>query len=306
MGGNKNMSGEAVWRYSEEHGKWRRVVAQSTGYNEKQELTVVTLNQWFSGFQIKSRCEKQIELLKEHNPDVICLQETITTSLWLFCRDPWIQQTYYCSDAAGDTIGDSYGVIMFFKTIPQRIELAELPTNMGRSFLYAEFMWNNETVAIGTVHLESLNSRPIRQKQLLEIRHILQSFDHKIFCGDFNFDSHKNFDPRDPRALENDWMKRHLNEYTDTWDRLRPRENGYTFDTTRNLMLANHSPERMRYDRVMYSSNRWEPVSIELLGDAPIGEAFPGDIFNGKMLTNKLKVFVSDHFGLISKFQYAD
>lgn len=39
-------------------------------------LTIVTLNVWFDSFRLKERTKEQINILKQLDPDIICLQES--------------------------------------------------------------------------------------------------------------------------------------------------------------------------------------------------------------------------------------
>ena len=67
-----------------------------------------------------------------------------------------------------------------------------------------------------------------------------------LLCGDFNFDSQRNFSGTGP--LENNCLEAVLPDFVDVWPLLRPADRGFTFDSERNPVI--HKPERMRYDRV--------------------------------------------------------
>ena len=56
-------------------------------------------------------------------------------------------------------------------------------------------------------------------------------------------------------------------------------------------MIRTRKTRRMRYDRIMCSSSLWKPQSISLFGDTPI--ECERDSYD--------PLFLSDHFGLISK-----
>ena len=64
----------------------------------------------------------------------------------MFYSNPWIQENYYCSDVTGRTV-QPYGVVMFYKLLPQNVYIKYLPSRMARSFLYAEFIINQEVVS---------------------------------------------------------------------------------------------------------------------------------------------------------------
>ena len=143
--------------------------------------------------------------------------------------------------------------------------------------------------------MESLASRDTRKQQLTIIQDVLEKYEHKIFCGDFNFDSSRNFDERDKNPLENDWMIEYFQGYNDIWPLLHPNEKGYTFDTEENGMIKDHRPERMRYDRIMCSSSLWKPQSIYLFGNTSCGT------IRHILYGTKIPLHLSDHFGLISE-----
>lgn len=148
------------------------------------------------------------------------------------------------------------------------------------------------------MHLESLSTRVVREKQLEHISRIL-STRHSLLVGDFNFDSDRNFEGYGP--LENAVLKKIFPQFVDVWEALYPGEKGYTYDSLRNKMITKY--ERMRYDRILLkvvqenesnskeevnssTKSRWMPSFIKLFGDQPINIASP-----------KI-VFPSDHFGM--------
>jgi hypothetical protein len=126
-------------------------------------------------------------------------------------------------------------------------------------------------------------------------------FAHKIFCGDFNFDSTHNFSPSDTRPLENLFLESYFQGYADVWRLLRPDEAGYTFDTRKNLMLATHKHEQMRYDRIMNfsqgQSGDWAPVQVEMYGTTPFTRAKNSEGI-------PLNIHLSDHFALMARFTW--
>jgi len=125
-----------------------------------------------------------------------------------------------------------------------------------------------------------------------DIHDILYKYPHKIFCGDFNFDSSQNLRKKDKTPLENDWMTKHFKEYDDIWPLLHPNDKGYTYDTKANIMIRKRKTSRKRYDRIMCSSSSWKPQSISLFGNTQID--CERDSFD--------PLYLSDHFGLISEF----
>lgn len=119
---------------------------------------------------------------------------------------------------------------------------------MGRSLLFAEANINNSNIAIGTVHLESLEPYAlIRWKQLELIYKIYEQFPTAILMGDFNFDN----------ASENKNIKP---SYIDVWKHLHPEEPGHTMKAIKHYAA-------WRPDRIILKNNPyWAPSKIEMVG----------------------------------------
>jgi len=121
--------------------------------------------------------------------------------------------------------------------------------------------------------------------------------DSFLLCGDFNFDSERNYNADDGKPLENESIREFFGDYIDVWPTVNSHDDGKTFDTERNTMLRQPMPERMRYDRILLKSHRWRPAAMELIGTS----AFMTD-----GIVNPLDVFPSDHFGLYLELQWVD
>jgi tyrosyl-DNA phosphodiesterase 2 len=113
----------------------------------------------------------------------------------------------------------------------------------------------------------------LRGRQLRRVFRALRSADDAIVLGDFN-----------TRDSEN---ARITLPYHDVWPMLRPHDDGFTEDTSINLMRYDMKDKHrhVRFDRVLLKSRRWTATEIELLGTEPIAAGLP-------------RVFPSDHFGL--------
>jgi tyrosyl-DNA phosphodiesterase 2 len=101
----------------------------------------------------------------------------------------------------------------------------------------------------------------------------LQTVEDAVLLGDFNIRDDENALIRDP--------------YCDVWPALRPNEDGFTEDTSINLMRLDmkNKTRHVRFDRILTKGPRWAADDIELLGTTPISDALP-------------RVFPSDHFGV--------
>eukprot|EP01095_Lingulamoeba_sp_RSL-Kostka_P016523 TRINITY_DN8118_c0_g1_i1.p1 TRINITY_DN8118_c0_g1~~TRINITY_DN8118_c0_g1_i1.p1 ORF type:complete len:346 (-),score=70.82 TRINITY_DN8118_c0_g1_i1:57-1094(-) len=252
------------------------------------EIKCLTLNVWFAMKMIGDRTFKQIEEIQNLDPDFVLLQEMTWSSLKIYLKNPYIRNTFYISDINASTFDSGYGVVILSKHYI-KFRMLRLMSYMGRNLIRGDLVINDEPFAISSIHLESLSYRDIRKTQLDAIYDILDKYPHSCLTGDFNFDSKRNFNLSDTRPLENIYLLEKYNDYIDVWGHLKPDDEGYTFDTEKNVMLEDHKFEQMRYDRIMLKSNKWIPDSIEIIGDEPFG-------------INK-NLHLSDHFGLFSIFK---
>lgn len=195
----------------------------------------------------------------------------------------------------GSFLPNPYGNVIIVNNpslVAQNFEVTTFPSEFGRNLIVARFsLENGESLAIGTVHLESLHNAKTRQLQLQICNVKLSATDHALLLGDFNFDDKRNFNPQLNEPLENDGMRASLPGWQDTWEILRPQDEGKTFDTDKNPLILRHKFERMRYDRIMFKSGRLSPSEIDMLGTEPFDKTSDGDLV------------ISDHFGLISDFK---
>ena len=120
-------------------------------------------------------------------------------------------------------------------------------SEMGRHLLTARCAIGDQKhcITVGNVHLESLNNAKIREAQLAVSDRALPTGE-SILVGDFNFCSERNYDGSLP--LENDCLSRVLPSHEDLWQKLKPGEQGFTFDSVKNTMLS-------KYEQARYMTN---------------------------------------------------
>lgn len=174
----------------------------------------------------------------------------------------------------------SYGCLLLVrKSLAPEFFESEFPTSMGRSLIWAELTAAPHSLAVGTVHLESLDSESLRAKQLAISARALAPFDSAALIGDFNFDATRSWgdwrrsEPaRGRAALENTvTLRANLPGWVDSWAALRPEDPGLTFDGEANPACVRDPHERMRYDRVM-TRGAITPRAVTLLGTEAIDE----------------------------------
>ncbi|MBN8613178.1 MAG: endonuclease/exonuclease/phosphatase family protein [Deltaproteobacteria bacterium] len=247
---------------------------------DRDEISVLTLNTWFDGFERERRTSALLDRAGELEPDVIALQEVREDVVRALRDAAWVRRSYEMSDAIGTTMR-SYGNLLLTRLPMRRLELHPFPTITGRRLLLAELQVNDGVIAIGVVHLESTKEMAgTRAEQLQRTVKVLSGFPQALIVGDCNFDV---------GAPE----ERVVRGFVDTWPALHAEEPGWTVDATRNPMRRRFgSDKRARYDRVFLRSDdrSWTAESASLFADDAV-DADAG-------------VFVSDHFGVLTRLRH--
>lgn len=244
----------------------------------RDALTVATFNIWFSDFYAEERCRAIADLLSRNMPDVMVFQEVTPAALAIFLAQPWIRVRYRRAEVTGGGLGN-YGMLMLSRLPIDHVTYARLPTNLARGFLTAELDAGGGTLTVVAVHLESGKAAArLRARQLGRIFRALRSTESAVVLGDFNMRDAENGRITDP--------------YRDLWPVLRPHDDGFTEDTTINLMRLDikNKQRHVRFDRVLIKGGGWSATSIDLLGTEPISNALP-------------RVFPSDHFGVLCRLE---
>jgi tyrosyl-DNA phosphodiesterase 2 len=223
-----------------------------------------------------------LRILRNSSADFVCLQEVTKRFVDIVCKDSWIRETYCVSDVDGSTV-HPYGVMMMTKhNVEQFYNFAFEESMMDRSLLVAVY---DDQFAVSTSHLESLGyNMNARIEQLRLSTEVLQSIDHSVFCGDFNFCS--------------DWMENsHIPEdFKDIWPHLHPQDNGFTMPESGRFSA-------WRPDRILLRSVQSSiiPLEITRIGETPLDyPEIPAKERSRCVLTP------SDHQGLYCKLKIKD
>ncbi|MDT5067898.1 MAG: tyrosyl-DNA phosphodiesterase 2 [Mycobacterium sp.] len=250
--------------------------AEVTDGVDRDELTVATFNIWFDEYFADDRYLAIAELLARDMPDVMVFQEVTPAALDAFSAQPWIRD-HYLRAAAVNGLGN-YGMLMLSRLPITRATYTRLPTRLARGFLEAEFTINGHPLIVCSVHLESGRAAAgLRARQLNRVFGALRGVDDAVVLGDFNM-----------RDIENERIGP---PWVDAWPALRPHDDGFTEDTSINLMRLDSKDKhrQVRFDRVLFKGTAWAAKNIDLLGTEPISSAHP-------------RVFPSDHFGVQCRF----
>lgn len=256
---------------------------------------VATWNVWFDRTIMEQRYSALLRTLLTLAPDVLGLQEVVPVLADALRAHEAISALY---EVSPNVIG-SYGCLLLVrKALRPRFAELEMPTRMGRTLLVAELAERPGT-AVATVHLESLDSEPVRREQLAVAARALGGAARAVLMGDFNFDATRTWGEwrdedmaRKPHELENAGLARVLPHFIDAWPAVRGAEPGLTFDGANNPYVRDPD-ERMRYDRVLARGLR--PARIEILGEPDLSLQPPEE-----------HPVPSDHFGLCAVLEHED
>jgi tyrosyl-DNA phosphodiesterase 2 len=260
-----------VRRFQPATGQWTDTNAG--GAVDRDELTLTTFNIWFDSYFANERYGAIAELLSRDLPDVMVFQEVTGSALTMFLAQRWIREHYLCAAVVGDVVGN-YGMLLLSRVPVSRVTYTRLPSRLSRGFLRAELSVNGHPHAVCCVHLDSGKKAAwLRGWQLRGIFWALRRAENAVVLGDFNMRDNENSKIATP--------------YCDVWPLLRSGEDGFTEDTSINLMRfdSKNKHRHVRFDRILVKGPAWSPAGIELLGTEPVSSALP-------------RVFPSDHFGL--------
>ncbi|KAM3240370.1 hypothetical protein ACQJBY_053824 [Aegilops geniculata] len=269
---------------------------------DKKTIKVMTYNVWFrEDLELTKRMYALGNLIQHHNPDLICFQEVTPNIYMLLQKSGWwqeykcslsarmaMQRQYYCMQMSKLPVS-SFECIPFSNSVMER-ELCVADINIGGA----------AKLVLATSHLESpcawnqMYSKE-RVTQANASMRILDKFRNVIFCGDMNWD-----DKGDgPFPLSDGWV--------DAWAELKPGEDGWTYDTRANGMLAGNRKLQKRLDRFVCKLPDFKIDTIEMIGK----EAIPGISHYKEKTVRKVvqnieyPVLPSDHFGLVLSITYA-
>ena len=248
-------------------------------HNKPDELRLLTWNVWFHTLAQSARMTSILNLIQEHNPDIIGLQELTLQGLQTLeaPHSPLLQYHKVKSEVAQR---QSYweGIYSRFQPGPLSQRVPYEWTHMGRglTILHCPTL----DLVVGTTHLESMDRSQFRAAQILEAFERIDSFgtQNAILMGDTNL-----YQPETIKPLPQGW--------TDSWNTLYPNQHGWTRNSQINPMIEYPTQERL--DRIFLRTNNFVPQQILILGTKPC------QTITKSNTQNNTTIFPSDHFGLL-------
>lgn len=241
---NREINNISTLKFDAENKNWFRIKNRKVdnSIEKLDSFKIVTYNIWFGRHNFFNRRIAILELLKNKNADVVCLQEVTSHFYNALMEDKFIQQNYYLSDS----FINSYNVVILSK-FPMKFYVLNLPTNMMRNLVIGEVkvkkLEKNPSVVFSSSHLESLENVDLRKTQLENSFEVLNWFKNSLLVGDFNIDD----------KLQAEEMKNIDPKFNDSWLLWRKKfslseEDGYTY-------YEDKSEPPQRIDRIIFSKD---------------------------------------------------
>lgn len=268
------------YKYDKSQGRWVTIFEKIPLPDLKLEkFSVLTWNVWFESHNFDLRGEEIRAITQKLDPDFICFQEVIASFYQKLCDSEWVREKYSISGYG--KFSNPYECIILSKH-PCNFYKRMFPTLMGRTLKVAELKNNGQKVAVGTVHLESLNNEDYRETQMKISFDLLKNYDEGLLMGDFNFDW-----PKEIAKIPSD--------FKDIWNELhKPEEENFTMD-------KNGKWDAWRPDRILLKKSELiTALTIDRIGMEPI------KLYRDNPNIPKTGILTpSDHFGLYATFEFS-
>ncbi|XP_010941991.1 uncharacterized protein [Elaeis guineensis] len=245
-------------------------------------IKIMSYNVWRrEDMEVHERMKAIGCLVQKHSPDVIFFQSFEWWKAYehsILPKKATLKQ--FCMLLSKLPVKVSCCTTFENSTLGRDLHLACIEVGMGKKLVVA------------TSHLKRPNpphdthstERVAQAKKALSF---LDFFPNAVFGGDMNWDE----DSDGPFPLLQGWV--------DAWARLRPGENGWTFDTKSNQMLKGRKLLQKRLDRFVCKLKDFKLIGVDIIGT----EAIPG-VFSCNDNNKKVPTLPSDHYGLLLTVSY--
>lgn len=280
-------------------------VAKVQNSSEKETtLVFLTYNVWFrEDLEVHARMKALGDLIEQHQPHFICFQEVTPNIYEIFRHSSWWAK-YKCSVSPEHAMRRAYFCMQLSRLPIEDFRRKPYANSiMGRELCIAEVdAGMGKQLVVATTHLESPCPAPPKWDQMYsaervfqakESLNLLKNLPNVVFGGDMNWDDKLDGAP----PLPDGW--------SDVWVKLRPGQDGWTYDTKSNQMLTGNRLLQKRLDRIFCHFQDFEVESIDMIGTNPI----PGLSHKKEKKTRgqsqilTLPVLPSDHYGLLLKLR---
>lgn len=250
---------------------------------ELDNFSILTYNVWFDKHNYLNRREALLNIFKEKDASVICLQEVIMPFIEYLKEDKYIKKNYHISDS----LFEPYNIVILSK-LPMRFYYLQFPTNQNRYLVIGEVKVRSQetsrSIVFSTSHFESLNNADFRKDQMMRSFKVINDFKNAFIMGDFNIDE----------KLNKEELGNFDEVYTDAWKQWMENKNlktedGYTY-------YEDTSEPKQRLDYILYGNyGDFKLNNLEIVGKNKI-----------KVDSNAKSSSVStpsDHQGIFAEFK---
>jgi hypothetical protein len=304
-----------------------------------QEFSIITLNTM--GIMrsdnnkiilMKERVKILVEQILNNKPDILCFQEmSIEFYKELYSQIGSIYQ-FSNPQVLGEIKQDDVTNFIISKYNPIKTKFVKLKGNLFYPNSLGIYEFDN--LVVFNLYLQAGSVSSLGQKnkwkhysrcrihELIYISNIIKEYTKPfVILGDFNFDLNDTYGSIFPEIKYlKDIMKE--NNCVDSFKYINPELPGLTEDTDINSLRWNDKFEikKYRYDAI-FSNNKLKPIESKLFADIPkileseeninaYVNVFVKDKINNPKLkyighvdNKQYELFVSDHFGVLSKFK---
>eukprot|EP01063_Lacrimia_lanifica_P013932 TRINITY_DN2053_c0_g1_i2.p1 TRINITY_DN2053_c0_g1~~TRINITY_DN2053_c0_g1_i2.p1 ORF type:complete len:498 (+),score=182.00 TRINITY_DN2053_c0_g1_i2:146-1639(+) len=219
-----------VWRWEPTTESWIQATPASQQLPPDGTLTVMTYNVLFDHYMkghihSRKRYQALLEVLREAQVDVVCLQEVQSAFLEELLEEEWVRHGYWSTAEPGCSSLNFAGVVVLSRYPLSDVSIHDLPQTCGNvspSVVGKISLAPGFDVDLFSAHL-SQSDVDVRACQLANLLRKTQASDFALLLGDFNI-----------HALEPG------RDYYDAWVESQPPsdEDGYTLSLTQNPMAS--------------------------------------------------------------------
>jgi len=249
----------------------------------KHLIKILTYNIWDKQEYWQERIEHLVRLIKEHGPDVCCLQD-VSESCYNYLNEQL--DKFYIIFQVFLLEGNRVGMVLLCKrdtvNLPDGTQPYYYDFNSGSGRVIGvelELLSNGENLHVLCTKLDDHRDNDhIRSDQFAVVQQVIKKLRNCIVVGDFNIF-------HDGEEVQHKIMASKLD---DAWIKMGcPNRVKYTFDGKRNRITKDRA--QLRASRIYYMGSHLRVKSLGFIGT--------------NYISDSLKITPSCHYGLIGIFQ---
>ena len=242
------------------------------------QISMLTLNIWFSPLDMRKRMEAIGEIVHGMKPNILTFQEVTANHLALLQKQSWFR-SYNLIPPKEKVVGSNSVIVLSSYDITSWKIHPFKNSEMERKLLTTELkvtdlgLPNLTSFVVATSHLESLaRSSKKREQQFKESIRILSNYDNVCFMGDMNIEAKIDGQAILPPSWVDAWLTHPQSMH----------DNGFTWNPSKNSYIKKPS-QKERFDRIFCKLADFKVKKMKVIG-----------------MQSRLGVPPSDHFGLFA------